>query len=857
MKGNLKYFLYRLSKNERINGLYSFYYSLGILVVKVSLNLCPFVKHAYLKGSYGKDYFIPVISDLDFYIIGEINSRNNKTLKFIFSFLNLLFPMIADYDFHSQRDSQILLDFSGAKYFPTDSWKVLKGKEIDFTYRFYPRKFYVDIIHEIYFQFEWLFKNLKSRKSGDKLKSFVIQRQYMKVVDLINHLTLHEDGHHIRKRRFQEDIRWMNYSNEQIIQKFNKLIENSYVVNRVRTLYCLDFKDRNVDEILNEDYYQTELVIISDDFNYEGHSHYFTRKNFELFYFIGSIDSYLIYDWCQFTKDDLGAIYLKALYYTRLIENRDNSQHSAEYYYNNIGEILHLTEVIVSSIRYEKYAPKNYFGRNVLINVADREDRYHTTYLESLHKHIPVLSVKCSISEDDQTKKYNELTITRRDYCDEVSNKEALFRMGINWCFGANVIIITGGNFSFKPFGLLEELKTRLDKHDFIQYTHTEKNDLFFWASTYLKWASISKFVDGNFGVNSNEFMFDLLTGIKPTTQKYHEIDLLVGDFHCYDFTVSSINKTELVTTFEEDEKSENLKPFLYLFHEKFKYNELKLLVKKDPDCEFWVWYYEIIESRDRDPYKQLWYISNFALKSKDHIMDNFVISNKLSWEITGVAVIMEATEAGITFRTGDINRNVPIKLKYSFSKNLIANISMIEWISKFTNDLDAEDVSIYFKTHQLGEFYYHCNLKGHELYFLDFTLFNPKYFDCLEVLFICNLLPSKTYSLQRKKLVVMDDFVSTDFNFYKKIDGAGLAGLNLGMLHSGIYKIVIKFSEPFWGEFSLVNSKDKFAFQKYSVEKNILVLYHNNYKPSSDLKISYPDEFDPKKIVEIDILKK
>ncbi|MFT6630783.1 MAG: hypothetical protein ACJAS4_000725 [Bacteriovoracaceae bacterium] len=857
MKDKIKYFLYKLSRYKSINQLYNYYYFLGVLSVKVILNLCPFVKHAYLKGSYGKDYFIPVISDLDFYIIGEPNNLNNKILNLLFNFLNLLFPMVADFDFHSQRDSQILFDFSGAKYFPTDSWKVLKGKEIDFTYRFYPRKFYVDIIHEIYFQFEWLFKNLKNRKSGEKLKSLVIQRQYIKIVDLINHLTLHENGYHVKKRKFQEDTRWMNYSNEKIIQKFNKLIENSYVVNRVRTLYSLDFKDRNVEEILNEDYYQTELVIISDDFNYEGHSHYFTRKNFELFYFIGSIDSYLIYDWCQFTKDDLGAIYLKALYYTRLIEKRDNSKHNVEYYYNNIGEILHLTEVVVSSIRYEKYAPKNYFGRNVLINVADREDRYHTTYLESLKKYIPVLSVKSGISEDDKIKKYNELTITRPDYCNEISNKEALFRIGINWCFGANIIIITGGNFSFKPFGLLEELDIFLDKQDFIQYTHAEKKDLFFWASTYVKWASISKFVDGNLGLNSNEFMFDLLTGIKPTTLKDQEVDLLVGDFHCYDFTVSSINKPGLVTTFEEDEKSEVLKPFLYLLHEKFKYNELKLLVKKDPNSEFWKWFYEIIEISGKDPYKELWYISQLAQSSDKQIMDNFVNSQAFSWDITGVAVILEATDDSITFRTGDINRNVPIKLKYSFKESIIKDVSMIEWDSKFQNEITVEDMRIDIRTPSVDKSYCLGVLKSEAFFRLDFTFINPKVIGPFNIFFTSNLLPNKTYHLQRENLNLSRSIPDSSFIYYKKIEKENLRNLELGLMHPGFYKIVIKLKESFFGEFFLFDSENRIEFQKFNVEKDILVIYHNNYEVTENLLISYPSKFNTNLFLTADILKK
>jgi hypothetical protein len=857
MKDKVKYLLYNLNRYKSINQLYNCYYFLGVFTVKISLNLCPFVKHAYLKGSYGKDYFIPVISDLDFYIIGETNNFNNKILEFVFNFLNLLFPMVADFDFHSERDSQILLDFSGAKYFSANTWKILKGDPVDFTYRFYPRKFYVDIIHEIYFQFEWLYKNLKTRNSGDKLKSLVLQRQYLKVTDLINHLTLHKDGYHLKKRKLKKDSRWVNYSNEKIIKKFNKLVENSYVVSKITALYTLDFEDRNIEEILREDYYKKELVIITDNFNYEGHSHYLTRKNFELFYFIGCIDSYLIYDWCQFTKDDLGAMYLKALYFTRLIEKRDNSKHSVEYYYKNIDEVIRLNQVIANSIRYEKYAPKNYFGRNVIINIADRSDHYHTTYLENLHNYIPVLSVKTGTKEDSQIKKFNELTITRHDLCDDISNKDALFRIGINWCFGANIIIITSGNISVKPFGLIEELKTRLKTYDFIQYTHSEQKDLFFWASTYLKWSSIPKFVDKNFGFYANEFMLELLTGIKIANPDDLEIGALVGEFHRHNFTASSIDKTELVTSFELDSKNEALKPFLYLLHEKFKYNELKLLVKKDPSSEFWKWFYEIIVIKGKDPYKELWYISQLALNSDKQITDNFVNSQAFNWDITGVVAILEATDDSITFRTGDVNRNVFIKLKYSFKESLIKDISMIEWNSKFQNEITMEDMRIDFTTTSVDKSYCLGVLKPEAFFRLDFTLINHKNIGPFNVCFTSNLLPNKTYHLKRENLKLSTSIPDSSFIYYKKIEKENLRKLGLGLMHPGFYKIVIKLKESFFGEFSLYNSENGIEFQKFNIEKDILVIYHNNFEVTENLLISYPSEFNPDLFLEADILKK
>jgi hypothetical protein len=232
---------------------------MAIFSVKFFLNKLPFVKHAYLKGSFGKEYFLPVVSDLDFFIIGNKNEKNDIIINRIFNILHLFFPIVSDFDFHGEREADLLKNFAGVKFFNTEAWFRLKGSDFKFEYRFYPRKFYVDIVHEIYFQMEWLFINLKSRSTGDKFKSICIQRQYEKIIDLINYLSFEQKNFKIHRRKFSENKRWHDYSNEKIISKFNSYLEKSKVLKEIGEIYQWDFLGRDISEVPKEAYFKEQL----------------------------------------------------------------------------------------------------------------------------------------------------------------------------------------------------------------------------------------------------------------------------------------------------------------------------------------------------------------------------------------------------------------------------------------------------------------------------------------------------------------------------------------------------------------------------------------------------------------------
>ncbi|MAZ48748.1 MAG: hypothetical protein CME65_09300 [Halobacteriovoraceae bacterium] len=462
MRNKILLILYKARTNLFFQNLYILYYKLALAIVKFVLSRISFVKHAYLKGSYNQRYFEPVISDLDFFLVGEVTPDNSKRLEKVFSFFNNFFPIVSDYDFYSEEDATYLYNFGDFKFLSVSRWIHLKGEPPRFQYRYHPRKFYLDIVNEIYFQLEWLFKNLKNREEGDLFKTLKIQRQYDKIKDILNYLHDHQT-YELRRRKLKPNFRWAQLSNEEIIWKFNSLISRNIKLQELKNIILGEFADWDVQKILREPYYQKNLVLIDDPFVYAGKSHYFTRELFMLFYYAGCIDSYLVYDWAiNKTGDRLSSLFLRGQYYCKLIEGRENMNHGADYLNSKREEFKNLLDAITSSFPVYETPPPNVFGSNVI--VIPYEEKKDSTFsqkawLDSLPKDLacnPRLKILfvCHNNGNDNSEIYYQYSINdstidcatlhiydhyRDPHCDKYP---ALYSIGMSWIFGANKALL-------------------------------------------------------------------------------------------------------------------------------------------------------------------------------------------------------------------------------------------------------------------------------------------------------------------------------------------------------------------------------------------------------------------------------
>lgn len=860
MNDNLRYSLYQIGRNKIIRKLFILYYELAVQVVKRSLLNKSFVNHLYLKGSFGSESFIPVVSDVDFFIIGNASDKNKKKVERLFKRLNKFFPMVSDFDFHGKNEAEYLFNFSGAKYFPATDWRILKGKKTDFTYRFYPRKFYLDIVHEIYFQYEWLFKNLKKRVPGDKYKTLVIQRQYEKVIDLINHLTLHQDNYYLRKRKFVEKNEWRNFSNERIIRIFNKLILNSSVLNRISRLYGHDFRDRDISSVLKEEFYKENVKIYDDNigFDYEKKSHYYPLENFKLFYLTGCIDSYIIFDWCEITNDKLGGLYLKALYFSKLLEKRGNTIHDKEYYFNNFQEALNLKNLLINSFRYEKYAPLNYFGKDVFIHVGEHSSENYIEYLSRLSADIPVLSIMITKSTEFVKKPYGEIIVTTEVFDSEIVSKEALLQLALHWCFGAKNIIFADKNTYTNMKSVRSHILGKLKYYDFVRVKSKESRELFFWVSTYERWVSIKKFFVKNFGLASNELMDYLLTSRPIEAKPYNHLHCLSKEIETYNYNVLELDSHSFITHYQSVPNINLDVVFLNIINQKVSLNEIGIPFKSDCNDEFWFNLKNFKNDDLKDPYKTLWFLKKLIRPEQVNLLGNFkALRNDGPWKLDGLCAVLEEGSEEISFHTAEIGNTLKITVKYDISKvfGLTPPPDSSNWIISFGNKITRERMEISFGSPSLETNYSVLKANMEELYSCEFSIINPRETNELCLRIALDLESNKKYTISLKKISEIKTFESEKFEFYNKIEKR--MDLSLGFLHKNFYKIVINLNKDFTGPFGLENKKTSEKYQKFQSKDQVLIIFHNNLKECSSLSIRGPESFSYEAIDSIDILKK
>ncbi len=329
MKDNFYYFLYSIAKNEVVKKIVIVYYEIGIWLIRKIFKYDDNIYHSFLKGSFLTSEFIPFVSDLDFFFVGKKNEAQNKKVQRIFSVLHVFFPFINDFEFHDEKNINSLLRYGGYKYFPgKQHWRVLKGSELDFSYEFLPIKYFFDITQEIFFQFEYLFENVKKRKKGDKYRSLVVQRQFIKLKNTLNQVAFIEKGYFSYVKSFQLDKKWREYENDEIIRIFNHYVENTFLFQLL--YYYVDYLNVKplIKDFYKNDFFKKNIEIIKKGEPFKLEKRYFlSDKNLKVFYLTGSIDSYIIKKLAENTHDSFISYIFLLKYLARLTEGYSNYKH--------------------------------------------------------------------------------------------------------------------------------------------------------------------------------------------------------------------------------------------------------------------------------------------------------------------------------------------------------------------------------------------------------------------------------------------------------------------------------------------------------------------------------------------------
>ncbi len=448
-KDDLYFRAYQFGKTSIGNNLIRAYYKVAIFLVKRRMRKWEWVESAHLKGSYLNDSFLLGISDLDFFIIGEVTEQRKKQLKKYFDRIHLFFPMLRDFDFHTSEDASFLLRFGGAKFFFQKQWICLKGSPIRIEYYYHPLKFYLDIIQEIYFQFEYLIVNLKKdTKMVSEYRSLIIHRQYYKILDLLNRVAAFDSRKSWINHNIVMNESWKSLKAEEVIKRFNDAVENH--------LFAKWFnhwlKDRVSKDYLTESletgFFQNRINIFKDDIIIDKSDIYLTQSNLELFYYSGCIDSSILWKYSlqilSYNHTDI----LKIKYYSHLLEGYPNYLHDFNFYAFNRKKVLKLADQINESShfvnQFSGYLKNIIFiygtPRNDVKKIIETCDRAELIFLNSKN-------IFAGSSRIDNLNL--ELTL-------EKNLSKELVDMAQNWGLGAkNICLIDSDFFNKKNLDIL------------------------------------------------------------------------------------------------------------------------------------------------------------------------------------------------------------------------------------------------------------------------------------------------------------------------------------------------------------------------------------------------------------------
>ncbi|MDP7321332.1 MAG: nucleotidyltransferase domain-containing protein [Bacteriovoracaceae bacterium] len=820
MQDRLHFYIYYFF-NLRFLRLTAFYYYLfAIKLVTFILSLKKGVQSIYLKGSFGKKQFIPFISDVDFFIVSD--DLEARQIEKIFLKLNYFFPMVKDFDLHTKKETKFLVAFAGAKFFDLDHWNLLYGDEISFNYRYHPRKFYLDMIHEIYFQFEWLFYNVKKRNKNDKYRSRVISRQFLKLNNILSYLENHDEGFIYYRSEFMYENAWEEMDNESIIRCFNERVEESSVLNSLHEILICEKPAHAIDEVLSRNYYKENYFEVrTGDFELSAEKTIFlTRKNFELFYFAGAIDSYVLLEWCQTTVDIFAKPYVENLYACRLLQKRTNYVHDKSYYYENEIRLWENYDAIFSQVKIDQDVPYSYLGKKVVI--LNSHLPLHLAGYKNIYMEFALQKTASSLS------KFEHLFIELHDFNEKLDYELSRLRVAISWCFGARRIL-------YIDPGLEEELVDIEFNEDFLFYENRQGGTLGINGS-FINWNQIKSFEDRNWGYRSKDILKYLISKQAPNDiKKYLETYLV---------ELSEVSRPEFLCRsiyLNKKSSNEQLLSLLVLLRKTLTYGRLGI-IKADPKFEKDIGeiFYLINNKVDPEDYRE----KIKRIGQKLEISSKFIkklLNPSLFWNVAGAVEIVNETNNSISCKTTYKN-DCELSLKRSFAvdDNYIIKMSLL-----IDDPSRIKSIQLLVENSKLSS--------SESLHSNCFEMLLWPTQQKIDVAIDVNLLAASSFHCKIELLEVVSKEKEGDF--FRKVGKKDFLkeAQQIKKLYRGFYKILFYMKAAYSGKInykidSQISSSGDFSFSSESICAIFL------YCPLNESTVTF-DLIDPTLIDHIDIL--
>lgn len=458
--------LYLIGRTAPGKLLFNLGYKLSYLCARAYMKAFTCGDYLYLKGSYACGNWEPVVSDLDFVLIYEYDKPESDDKRI--SIIKKLLPVVKDVDTYTLDELKNQIRYGSFKNSDFESWMPLGRKlEIKAKRLSYPKKNILDRLDDVYFYVEWLFINLKP--GNGEINSYRIacaKRNLIRVGKIIEKLATSFDFEEFETSKSMGNLR----SREDVIRTLSFLLSN-LDVNKLKETLGIQIDNASIEKILKRDYYKGHFSLSEE---LDSGKICLSRECFGLFYFLGIIDSYVLYENSKQFEDQVFNSLCMVKYALKLRDGKTNHIHE------DLGD-LELQKRLESSLKELDQVEslnmfENAFEKDVFITAS-----WGQGYLEVLRKCHMNLKQNCpsvhhlhvSIDGDSSAfkglKDLSTIRIKENKAYEGLWHKESLFNLAINVCAGARTYIFSDIDVIINSSSWIDNLLKKLKTKDVVQ----------------------------------------------------------------------------------------------------------------------------------------------------------------------------------------------------------------------------------------------------------------------------------------------------------------------------------------------------------------------------------------------------
>lgn len=471
------------------------------------------VRSVYIKGSYATKSLEPGVSDIDYVVIVE-NESNKEGIEIFFKKMNILFPFIGDVDTYLEGELGLLLKYGSNKYRDHSKWLHKSGIDCrKDEYVYYPLKFFIEQVHELFFYLEWILINFeKFSKRQSLYRKRTIDRGILKFVNTI--LWIKDSTEFKMTLKPQEEVESIHKKIVEDIFQNNSLHSLSLFIAKSDVLnYYLSLLPREFawfEKNQTEEYLDNCHVLVSiGKFKYiRGDIQKNTRKDLlvltnehaELLTQVGCFHFDVLFNFAKNSKQRLCGSMIKLFAYTKILEGRDS-----ELFDGDVGNIKLLDDQITNRIKTDVLSPYDLKNKTVFITANWGSNKRRFWSLEKTAQEFKKQSVSLPWFHFDMNFDstdfrshpdfINHIKIYGKEENRGLWLKECLFNFGAHYCFGAKNYIFSDADVYSNDTHWLEDIEHKMNSenfdfvHGFSKVTDTVDKDYsyFSWTRNFLE----------------------------------------------------------------------------------------------------------------------------------------------------------------------------------------------------------------------------------------------------------------------------------------------------------------------------------------------------------------------------------